>query len=326
MNKSKNSPSTVSEKALLKEFWIWINGLHKIVQEKKDLNYLNEYRSALSLWVQHTNDTKQKIIVTLDWRDTAGKWSNIKRVTENFDPKRYDIKAYWVPSFEERFEYNHFKKYMNDFPEEWNLTFFDRSWYNRAWVEAAMGFCTQEEYDWFMDNVEQFEREQIIDEGIKFIKVYLSITKNTQKERLKTRENIRKKWKSSPVDKMAQEKWNFYTLAKYKILEYTNSHHSPWIVLDSNEKFLSSVEIIKAIINTTDEVAKMVEQDLSIDLSPNPDIRRDAHQEIELMKTTENFEKMKSEFQFRKPTDEEIQKINEYRNNHEFDKKTYSYK
>lgn len=43
------------------------------------------------------------------------------------------------------------------------ISFFDRSWYNRAIVEPVMGFCSEEEYEWFITNVNRFEKEHIID-------------------------------------------------------------------------------------------------------------------------------------------------------------------
>lgn len=313
------------DKILMQATWRTLDQIIALANEDNNNKFLNEYRWALSLWAEHTNDTKNKVIVTLDGRDTAWKWSNIKRVAEYFDIKRYEEVAYWIPKPIEKIDYNWFKRYMSRFPNDWEVVFFDRSWYNRVWVEAAMWFCTEEEYNWFMKHVDEFEREQIIDQGIKYIKIYLSITKDTQKFRLKQRESARKRWKSSPIDKVAQEKWNFYTLAKYKILEYTNNFDSPWIVLDSNEKFLSAVEIIKAIINTTDEVSKIVEKDLSIDLSPNPLVRRTASEELEKMRTSHDFDKMKQEFHFRIPTDDEIAYVENFRSTHDFDRETYSY-
>lgn len=274
--------------------------IKNLAKEKKELDFLNEYRWALSLWAEHTADTKDRIIVTLDWRDTAWKGSNIKRVTEYFDIKRHNGVAFGIPTLEERFEDNWFKRYERFFPEPWKVTFFDRSWYNRASVEAAMWFCTEEEYNWFMQNVNNFEKERIIEEWIKFIKIYLSVTKETQKLRLKNRQQARKRWKSSPIDAQAQEKWNYYTLAKAKILELTDSEHAPWTILDSNEKWLSSTEIIKAIINTTDEVAKLVSNDLSLDLSPNREIVRTASEELERMEEAWDFKNMKKNFNFKK--------------------------
>ena len=160
-----------------------------------------------------------------------------------------------------------------------------------------MWFCTEEEYNWFMANVSEFEKTQIIDKKIDFIKVYLSITKETQKFRLKRREQDMKRWKSSFIDKQAQEKWNYYTLAKANILKMTDSEHAPWMVLDSNEKWLSAIEIIKAIINTSEEVAKIISK--NIDLTPNPKIVRTATQELERMKKSWDLKAMKTDFKFK---------------------------
>lgn len=314
-----------SEKLLQKLTWRSLWELMHLAEQDDQLQVLNEYRWALSLWAEHTNDTKQKVIVTLDGRDTAWKGSNIKRVTEYFDIKRYSEVAFWIPKLEERFEYNWFARYMHHFPKEWEVTFFDRSWYNRAWVEAAMWFCTREEYDWFMEHVNEFEKDQIIDEGINFIKVYLSITKSTQKHRLNKRESARKRWKSSPIDRVAQEKWNYYTLAKAKILELTDSEHAPWTVLDSNEKWLSSIEIIKSIINTNREVANIVQSDLSIDLSPNREVSRTATEELKRMNEKWYLDKMKNEFHFRQAWEDEQKRIKEFREDFVFYKEDYSY-
>jgi polyphosphate kinase len=76
------------------------------------------------------------------------------------------------------------------------------------------------------------------------------------------RKRQRKKWKSSPIDEQAQEKWRYYTLAKMKALELTDTKHAPWLVINSEEKFLSAIEILKHIISTTDDIKKLVESDL----------------------------------------------------------------
>ena len=276
-----------------------VKRLLKFIQDGEEREFLREYQWALSLWAEHSQDTKQKIILTLDGRDTAWKGSNIKRVTEQLNIWRFGTKAFpGIPSDEEKLGDNWFKRYEKFFPEDGKMRFFDRSWYNRSGVEAAMGFCSQEEYDWFMENVNRFEKERIIDLWYNYLKIYLSITKDTQKKRLKIREKPRKAWKSSPIDAVAQEKWWYYTLAKKKTLELTDSEHAPWIVLDSNEKYLSAIEIIKAIVGTSDEVRRMVENDLSIDLSPNTDIRRTAQEELKLMQHRWEIPTKKTDFKF----------------------------
>jgi len=289
------------------------------------MKILNEYRDWLALWEEATRDTKDKVIVTLDWRDTAWKWSNIKRVTYDLPNSRFTVKAFPKPTSFEKFEHNHFIKYMSYFPlkDGW-ITFFDRSWYNRAWVEAAMWFCTQEEYDWFMQNVASFEKEQIIEQWIKFVKIYLSVTKDTQKERLELRkQRIRKRNKISPIDQKAQEKWSYYTLSKAKILELTDSDIAPWTVVDSNEKWLSAVEIIKAIINTNDEVSKIIWRKLN--LVPDKSVVRTAKQELNRMRKIWDIKTMKDRFNFRILDEKDKQELDWFRKKLIFVPENYSY-
>lgn len=304
MNKTPSSSPSISDiERLLHKGWLDINTTQKLlcfIREWEERTFIKEYQWALSYWAEFLSDTKRRVILTLDGRDTAWKWSNIKRVTEQLDARKFAVKAFpWIPSKEEKFEDNWFQRYERFFPAEGNIRFFDRSWYNRAWVEAAMGFCTEQEYNWFMTHVNEFEKERIVDAWYDFLKIYLSIWKKTQVERLKKREDVRKRWKSSPIDAQAQEKWGYYTLAKEKMLRETDTEHAPWIVLDSNRKFLSAVEIIKAIVGTNDEVRKVIEKDLSIDLTPNPKVRRTAREELEKMKREWQIPTNKK-FKFRK--------------------------
>lgn len=259
--------------------------LMRYIREWRERDFLRTYQEWLSLWAEHLQDTKQKVIVTLDGRDTAGKWSNIRRLTEQLNTRKSDIVAFpWIPKPNERSKGDWLHRYENEFPEEWRITFFDRSWYNRAIVEPVMGFCNEEEYEWFLTNVNKFEKEHIIDEGYDFLKIWLSIGKDVQKRRLEEREWILKKWKSSSVDQQAQAKWKLYTKAKEQVLLRTDTEIAPWIILDSTQRYLSAVEIIKAIISTREDVRKIAERTLSIDLTPNSKIRRTWAQELEKMR------------------------------------------
>lgn len=52
----------------------------------------------------------------------------------------------------------YFRRYISELPNPGEMVFFDRSWYNRAVVEPVNGFCTDEEYDVFMSQVNEFEK------------------------------------------------------------------------------------------------------------------------------------------------------------------------
>jgi hypothetical protein len=62
------------------------------------------------------------------------------------------------------------------------MVLFNRSWYNRAGVEPVMGFCTDSEYESFLQDVIPFEH-MLIASGIQILKYYLDIGKKEQKKR-----------------------------------------------------------------------------------------------------------------------------------------------
>ncbi|NUJ97614.1 polyphosphate kinase 2 [Candidatus Gracilibacteria bacterium] len=260
-----------------------IRDIEKLIKEDKQEKKVNQYRRALSLFIEIIKETKHKVIITLDGRDTAGKGYTLKKMTEYLDTRVFNIVSFGgIPKPEER--KNWFERYSSHFfSEEKIITLFDRSWYNRAIVEPVMDFCTLEEYEDFMKKVIGFEESIISDQNTHFRKVYLSISREVQKKRLEEREEIMKRWKSSKVDEVAQQKWEKYTYAKRQVLEKTNVELTPWHVIDSNIRYLAVIEVIKLLINSHQEVANIVSKKLKVNLKPNKKIYRLGKDELILM-------------------------------------------
>src|SRR6516164_9133766 len=75
-------------------------------------------------------------------------------------------------------------------------------WERRAGVEKVMGFCTDGDYQRFLEDVLPFEH-MLIAAGIQIIKYYLDISKKEQEARLKhRREDPLSQWKRSPIDEV----------------------------------------------------------------------------------------------------------------------------
>ena len=199
----------------------------------------------LQHWVIN-ND--KKIIVLFEGRDSAGKGGAIRRITAHINPRFYRIVALPRPTTVEAGQW-YFQRYVNQLPNPGEITFFDRSWYNRAFVEPVNGFCTQKEYETFMGQVNEFER-MIIESDTYLIKFYFSISKEEQAERFKEIKGTPlKKWKITPVDEKAQELWDRYTEYKLRMIEHTNTEIAPWVVIDANKKTQARLEALRHILD-----------------------------------------------------------------------------
>jgi polyphosphate kinase 2 (PPK2 family) len=130
------------------------------------------------------------------------------------------------------------------------MVLFDRSWYNRAGVEPVMGFATVEQHQRFLADCPLFER-MLIDDGIFLRKYYLSISREEQYRRFAARaENVTKRWKLSPVDLAAIDRFDAYTEAKEEMFARTHTEQSPWFVVDSNHKQKARIDLISHLLGT----------------------------------------------------------------------------
>ncbi len=190
----------------------------------------------------------KRICVLCEGRDAAGKGGAIRRITHHLNPRYYKVIALPKPTQEEKGQW-YFQRYINKLPNPGEIVLFDRSWYNRAVVEPVNGFCTKEEYERFMQDVNNFE-SMITNDGMILIKFYFSITKQEQAKRFKAiKTNPLKRWKMSAVDEQAQRLWNEYTAYKEKMFAQTDTEANPWIVIEANKKMKARVETIRHILD-----------------------------------------------------------------------------
>lgn len=235
--------------------------LRYLVYENR-LKTLQEELIQLQNWV---GENKEKVVVIYEGRDAAGKGGAIRRTTEHLNPREFRVVALPKPTDEEKGQW-YFQRYINRLPREGEIVFFDRSWYNRAIVEPVNGFCTKEEYEIFMNQVNDFER-MITESGIRLIKLYFSISKEEQTKRF---EDIKsspiKKWKFSDVDKRALELWDDYTEYKNAMFKKTDTENSPWIIIEGNRKTTARIDAIEHILDKIPYFIKDKEAIKHIDL------------------------------------------------------------
>ena len=189
-----------------------------------------------------------KVLVIFEGRDASGKDGTIKRIVEHLSPRETRVVALGVPSDRERTSW-YFQRYTPHLPAAHEMVLFNRSWYNRAGVERVMGFCTNREYQTFLEAVLPFEH-MLIGAGIQIIKYYLDISKKEQAKRLRERRrDPLKQWKMSPIDEVAIKRFDDYTEARDRMLMNTSSARSPWIIVRADDKHSTHLNVIRDLLS-----------------------------------------------------------------------------
>jgi len=199
----------------------------------------------LQAWVKETG---QKVVILFEGRDAAGKGGTIKRFMEHLNPRGARVVALEKPSEVERGQW-YFQRYVQHLPTAGEIVLFDRSWYNRAGVERVMGFCNTDEYNEFMRQAPEFERN-LVRSGVYVIKFWFSVSRKEQRRRFKERKvHPLKHWKLSPIDLASLDKWDDYTKAKEAMFFYTDTADSPWTVIKSDCKKRARLNAMRYILH-----------------------------------------------------------------------------
>ncbi len=199
----------------------------------------------LQAWVKETG---QRVVILFEGRDAAGKGGAIKRFMEHLNPRGARVVALEKPSEVERGQW-YFQRYIEHLPTRGEIVLFDRSWYNRSGVERVMGFCTDAEYDEFLRQTPEFER-QLVRSGVHLFKFWFSVSRSEQRRRFKERRaHPLKHWKLSPIDVASLDKWDEYTRAKEAMFVHCDTSDSPWTVIKSDCKKRARLNALRYLLH-----------------------------------------------------------------------------
>ncbi len=221
--------------------------------------------NQLARWLQHTG---KRVLVLIEGRDTAGKGGVISAIADALPPRVCKTVALSKPSERESSQW-YFQRYVPYLPAAGEMVLFDRSWYNRAGVEAVMGYCTPAQTAAFLRQVPVFEK-LLVDDGVLLFKFWLTVDQALQEERFAERlTDPLKRWKLSPVDLQARDKYEAYGLARDRMLKLTHKPHAPWTLVNFNDQRLGRLTLIRHLLDQMPDTA-LPEAQIDFPMLPQP--------------------------------------------------------
>jgi polyphosphate kinase 2 (PPK2 family) len=116
-------------------------------------------------------------------------------------------------------------------------------------VERVEGFCSEDEWKRAYNEINEME-QNFISEGGGIVKFWLEIDQDEQLARFQQREtDSKKQWKITDEDWRNREKWNEYRGAVNEMLAKTGTLHSPWTLVESNDKFYARLKTLQTTID-----------------------------------------------------------------------------
>ncbi|MBP7654598.1 phosphate--AMP phosphotransferase, partial [Candidatus Dependentiae bacterium] len=226
----------------------------KLSREEYKKN-LDEYQTRIREIEHEIYIRRIPVIIMFEGWDAAGKGGAIRRLTQNMDPRGYEVIPVAAPNDVEK-AHHYLWRFWNAMPKAGHICMFDRTWYGRVLVERVEGFCAIEDWKRAYKEINEVE-EHLTNFGAVVVKFWLHIDKNEQMRRFEERQKLEhKKWKITEEDWRNREKWDAYKSAVDEMLFRTSTVNAPWTIVEANDKFYARTKILKTVINAVEKKLK----------------------------------------------------------------------
>ena len=201
-------------------------------------SYDDQWQRALESFI-YLNQAVQRqglrVILLFEGPNASGKTGAIRSMYKHVNNRAARTVSLPVYSPTERTEW-YLERYVKHLPSSGETVFFDRSWYNRLIVDPVNGFASEQEYQVALQDIPAFEASLMRD-GLILIKLYLSITRATQRRRYDKRyADPLKAWKMNALDEDEQSRWEEYQAFTSVMFHATDIAPCQWTTIDMNER------------------------------------------------------------------------------------------
>lgn len=229
--------------------------LSKSLQKREYREALREGTARLANLQHKAMQSDTSLILVFEGPDASGKGGAIRRVTGALDARYYKVYPFAAPTKVEN-AHQYLWRFWGCIPRQGRVAIFDRSWYGRVLVERVEGFARDDEWRRAYAEINEFE-DQLIQSGIVLRKFWMHISKEEQLKRFEARKvTPHKQWKLCEEDWRNRERWNDYALATNEMIQNTSVQHSPWILVENENKMYGRIKVINSICDALEEGLK----------------------------------------------------------------------
>jgi polyphosphate:AMP phosphotransferase len=234
---------------------------HKIAKDiyKKALPELRE--SLLETQYDLLESSKFPVIILIGGVDGAGKGETVNLLNEWMDPRHINTHAFGPPT-EEESQRPPMWRFWRALPPKGEIGILFGSWYTAPIVDRTYGKIKNEALDNALEEIVRFER-MLTDEGALVIKLWFHLSKERQKQRIKTlQKDTDTAWRVSEQDLKHLKMYEKFRNISSRVLSETSTANAPWIVIegyDANYRNLTAGKyILEAIRKRLEHSRKKV--------------------------------------------------------------------
>jgi polyphosphate:AMP phosphotransferase len=239
------------------------------------------------------------VIVLINGVDGAGKGETVNLLKEWMDPRHILVHALAESTEEER-EHPPMWRFWRALPPKGRLGIFFGSWYTLPILHRAHGETANADLDQAMEENVRFER-MLVDEGALLLKFWFHLSKDRQKERLKTlARDPDTRWRVTKRDWQHFELYDRFYRISERALRQSSTAEAPWTVVDGSDARYRSLTVGRLLLEALQTHLRQPEARAPQHLPPPPSPASDQPELLQSLDLTRQLDKDKYEKQLAK--------------------------
>jgi PPK2 family polyphosphate:nucleotide phosphotransferase len=191
---------------------------------------------------------KRRLLLVLQAMDCGGKDGTVKKVAGAMNPQGLHIVAFGPPTAEER-KHDFLWRIRRSLPAPGWVGVFNRSHYEDVLVARVRKLVPRKVWRARYPEINEFENE-LVESGIKLVKVMLHISPEEQRNRLLARlDDPTKHWKYNREDVDNRALWPDYQAAYQDAIVQCNTDRAPWYVVPADRKWYRDWAVANLVLD-----------------------------------------------------------------------------
>ena len=202
-----------------------------------------------ALYAEH----KRSLLIVIQAMDTGGKDGAIKKIFSGLDPNGVHLTNFKYPSAEE-WDHDFLWRVHHGAPRKGVIGIWNRSHYEDVLVPRVHKQISRQVWKERCEDINAFER-LLYRNGVTWLKFFLHISKDEQKERLEARlQDPNKLWKFNPGDLKERLRWEEYQRAYEAVINECSTKIAPWHIVPANRKWARNLTMLETVVATLEKM------------------------------------------------------------------------
>lgn len=221
--------------------------LTKSLSKSEYKDKMMELEPKLQKLQRECRELKIPVMIAFEGYGAAGKGVQIGELIRALDPRGFEVYAVKNETKEEQMHPFLWRFWMK-MPAKGRIAIYDSSWYRKVLVDRFDKKTKKKDLPEAYDSICSFE-QQLTDDGMILIKIFLAIDKKEQKRRFeKLLASKETAWRVSKGDLKRNKEFDRYEKMNEEMLARTDTDFAPWNIVEATDRRFAAAKIYAAVI------------------------------------------------------------------------------